>query len=500
MGCTTSISAFPCEYPAFGFNYRGIEENNDSLTGNFSMRTHEGCSWKWSGSEEIADSKYFYTFPILAQKVSGFNVIFSFRCSGYSATNPVTLHLELYKTESRSTVTALLATASTSDQNLNVTLKSTNPLLVQAERGDVYRLKCSNITKGSLVVISGLSSSLDPFIKNLSVVRLPFEEFLESSRELSIKSYRSWNLTPLKDPIGWTSTPCITAKPFSIMGSFELEIVPLDGGISGSGKGDRIKGDKQHAHHLPTFTDYQFDLNISLIRGMDIITSRELINASKLHPGINKIAFTITEINSSSALLKKFKIGDRYQIDRYQYCQHSELHADFIVRINKFRIKFTTNEKNTPICMTPHRLALLSEDQRSESVRGLNHINLGINNNGIGARMEASKTDEDDEYDDEAEEELRIGEYLSNKQNQQTGRKQYQQHDSGSGSGGKKGTGKHEDFHDYDSFYYVTPIESRDVIDEIEDQQQYYHSGPSLRLNRRIRSGWNSWNENDIRR
>jgi hypothetical protein len=496
MGCTTSISAFPCEYPAFGFNYRGIEESNDSLTGNFSMRTHEGCSWKWSGSEEVADSKYFYTFPILAQKVSGFNVIFSFRCSGYSQTNPVTLHLELYKTESRSTTTALLATASSNDQNLNISLKTTNPLLVEAERGDVYRLKCSNITKGSLVVISGLSANLTSS-NRLSVVRLPFEEFLETSRDFSIKSYRSWNLTPNKDPIGWTSTPCLTAKPFSIMGSFELEIVPLDGGMSGSGKGDRIKGDKHHTHHLPTFTDYQFDLNLSLIRGTDVITSRELINASKLHPGINKIAFTITEINSSSALLKKFKIGDRYQLDRHQYCHHSEFHSDFIIRINKFRMKFTTNEKKTPICMTPHRLALLSDDQRGESVRGLNQINIALTTGtgSQGARTEA-KIDEEDDENEEDQEELRIGEYLSNKKNEQS-----------RGGGGKNNTTigkkhvKSEDFHDYDSFYYVTPIESRDVIDEIEDQQQYYHSsGPSLRLNRRIRSGWNSWNENDIRR
>eukprot|EP01040_Poterioochromonas_malhamensis_P016544 gene16544-18804_t len=401
MGCTSANPLPPCEYPSSGFNFRGVDESIDRENGHFHMKCHSNCSWKWTpstSSEPIKGKEStIYVFPVLSDSIAGISISFNIIAKGSSLRDPVIIKLELMKNDQKTILSSLIATATSTKQQHNVQVKNNTSILQNAERGDVYRLICCNINKNCNIQLSNLSATLSSR-NSFSCVRLPFEEIINNQTTLNVLSYRVWELKAIRAPIGWTNTPPLHARPTSIDGLIELEILNVNGedenGLPASrgGSPDRKKGNgggnspakktpppsptksvgnsptKSPAKNSPKklgtaapkdLGTIQFSL--SLIRGgHTIVLSYIIIDQNRLQFGNNKIEFHINE-QLSSALIKSFNIGDYYQIDRY----HNN--SNIIIKVKKFHLRFHTKEKRS-ICTAPHRLIRLIPEQQQQLV------------------------------------------------------------------------------------------------------------------------------------
>lgn len=365
MGCEQSLSpALPCEYPASGYNYQGLEEYLDMDTGNFHVKSEPKHSWRWTANDSTPSSTSFYVFPFISHKLSliGLHISFKLTVESMAAdAGPMIIQLEHCRYDSKTTSVTELATVKENcfHHQVSLNLNSDHEMMASVKKGDIFRLQCINISSGMTIDISHFLAELTSAAGRYSTVRLPFEEFFEDllvgrhhmgRHNLIIRSYRVWDLLPFAGPIGWTTSPPLMMRPYSIVGFMEIQLL-VNVLTPEQQKQNQKRGSLTRKQRVP----FKIEFSLSLIRGDELIYSQPIVSAPQfIGKGVHTVEFHITE-DTYPPLLRLFHVCDRYQIDRITQQDHAD-----IVRITKFQMKFTSDvDQSRAICEKPHRVCRL---------------------------------------------------------------------------------------------------------------------------------------------
>jgi hypothetical protein len=231
----------------------------------------------------------------------------------------------------------LLLSNSDEFQVMQCDLNTTNPLIREAEPGDIFRFKCV-IPSGSQgqVDLRNIYLFIPSVLSGIPPVRLSFEEFVERKsnvQTLEMRSWRSWMIQPEKR--GWMNTTHLTAKPCTIVLDMDVELCP----VTAPTVQQSFSGSETEENSI--ILQLIRGIKRAVIASVVVFNSKSLISMNEkmkhIHFEIELYKSTLGESNAMK-LLTLFREGDYYQIETRQF------HCQITMKISQFRLTITSRE------------------------------------------------------------------------------------------------------------------------------------------------------------